>query len=112
MSNAAKADDGYRAPLSQIADDDVLHFLSRTLKAHVLDAEPHGMLEKLHNLTIALEQQQSALAAWPDSPSKARICAALTKARSAVAKTVKDIEAMAPRSCNNGRANIRSAKAM
>lgn len=70
------------------AESDVLHFLSRTLQAHCLDAEPKHMLEKLRNLKIALDQQEITLSHWPDSPSKERICAALTKAKNLVTQIV------------------------
>jgi hypothetical protein len=70
------------------ADGDVLHFLTRTLQAHFLDSEPQDMLAKLKNLKNALDRQEATLAAWPDSPSKERICTALTKARALVAEIV------------------------
>ena len=70
------------------ADGDVLHFLTRTLQAHFLDSEPQDMLAKLQNLKDALDRQDATLAAWPDSPSKERICTALTKARTLVAEIV------------------------
>jgi hypothetical protein len=70
------------------ADGDVLHFLTRTLQAHLLDSEPQDMLAKLQNLKDALDRQETTLAAWPDSPSKERICVALAKARALVAEIV------------------------
>jgi hypothetical protein len=70
------------------ADGDVLHFLTRTLQAHFLDSEPQDMLAKLQNLKDALDRQDATLAAWPDSPSKERICTALAKARALVAEIV------------------------
>jgi len=70
------------------ADGDVLHFLTRTLQAHFLDSEPQDMLAKLQNLKDALDRQEATLAAWPDSPSKERICTALAKARTLVAEIV------------------------
>jgi translation initiation factor RLI1 len=70
------------------ADGDVLHFLTRTLQAHFLDSEPQDMLAKLQNLKDALDRQEATLAAWPDSPSKERICTALAKARALVAEIV------------------------
>ena len=45
--------------------------------------------------TIALDQQESTLSDWPDSPSKDRICAALAKARNAVSQIVEDLGAAA-----------------
>ena len=88
MSNAAKLTDIAGASLprtsDQAAESDVLHFLTRTLQAHFLDAEPHDMLAKLRNLKNALEQQEVTLSDWPDSPSKDRICEALAKAKNLV----------------------------
>src|SRR5580658_3451974 len=89
MSHAAKtgAFDGARLP--QLADDangDIVHFLTRTLQAHFVDAEPRRMLLKLQNLKTALDQQEITLANWPDSPSKGRIRDALAKARNLVAE--------------------------
>jgi hypothetical protein len=69
-------------------DGDVLHFLTRTLQAHLLDSEPQDMLAKLQNLKNALDRQETTLAAWPDSPSKERICTALAKAKALVAEIV------------------------
>jgi hypothetical protein len=93
MSKAADAVEARSAPLEHAADNDVLRFLSRTLQAHFLDAEPQEILAKLQSLEIALEQQESTLSAWPDSPSKNRICTALAKARSAVSQIVEDLGA-------------------
>ncbi len=70
----------------------MLHLLSRTLQAHTLDTEPQTVLTKLENLKDALTQQEKTLSAWPDSPSKERICAALAKARRQVAQIVDDFE--------------------
>lgn len=69
---------------------DVLHFLARTLRAHIIDAQPEEVIDKLRNLLSALKQQETTLADWPDSPSKDRICAALAKARDAVSQIVYD----------------------
>ena len=91
MSKATHADENRRASVPRAAESDVLPFLSRTLQAHVLDGETHGALEKLQTLLIALEQQERTLADWPDSASKARICAALATARTAVSKMVADL---------------------
>lgn len=93
MLKAAKTIDFGRARLPnatgpKAAEGDVLHFLSRTLKAHFLDAEPQDMLEKLRNLKNALDQQEITLSDWPNSPSKERICTALTKAKNLVAQIV------------------------
>jgi hypothetical protein len=90
MSKAAtKTDIGGALP-AKAAEHDVLHFLSRTLQAHTLDAEPAEVLAKLQNLKIALEQQEAALAAWPASASKDRMCAALVKAKNVIALIVDD----------------------
>lgn len=104
MSEAIKADQDEAA---HGAEGDVLHFLSRTLQAHILDSGPKGALEKLQNLMLALEQQEKTLSSWPDSASKARMCAALAKAMDTVSKLVDDLASpeAAPRS-------IRAAKAM
>jgi hypothetical protein len=91
MSHAVKAGalDGARPGRSSgDAEADVLHFLTRTLQAHFLDAEPEHLLSKLRNLQTALDQQEIKLAGWPDSPSKKRICEALAKARNQVAEIV------------------------
>lgn len=91
MSYAAKADafDGVQPKRSVgDADADVLHFLTRTLQAHFLDAQPERLLIKLRNLQSALDQQEITLADWPDSPNKKRICKALAKARNHVAGIV------------------------
>lgn len=91
MSNAAKARNRVGAlPTEPAENGDVLHFLTRTLQAHIIDAEPHNVLVKLQNLKVALEQQEMTLAEWPDSPSKARICAALEKAKNVVSQIVDD----------------------
>jgi hypothetical protein len=91
MSNAAKARNICGTPLARTADNDVLHFLTRTLQAHMIDAEPQGVLAKLQNLKTALEQQETTLSEWPESPSKARICTALAKAKNVVAQIVDDL---------------------
>lgn len=92
MSKTIKADGECRAPSPQAAESDVLNFLSRTLQAHIVDGEPRVALEKLQILMIALEKQERTLADWPDTASKARICAALAKARDTVAKIVADLK--------------------
>lgn len=97
MSKAAKATDFGRASLDPAADNDVLHFLTRTLKAHRLDAKPGDMLAKLENLKHALAQQEIKLSDWPDSPSKDRICQALTKAKNLVEQIVDELAAAAPK---------------
>jgi len=107
MSKAANAVGNRSVPLSQAADTDVLHFLSRTLQAHFLDANPQDVLTKLQNLMIALEQQESTLSDWPDSPSKSRICAALTKAQGAVSQIVEDLGAAARAQPDQRAANAR-----
>jgi hypothetical protein len=109
MTKTAKADDGPRKSRQHSAEDDVLHFLSRTLQAHNLDGELQGALEKLRTLTIALEKQETTLSNWPDSPSKARICSALAKARDTVSRVVADLARQRP---ENGRRDIRAAKAI
>jgi hypothetical protein len=109
MAKATTADEDRGASLPQAAESDVLGFLSRTLQAHVLDGESHGALEKLQTLLIALEQQEKTLSGWPDSASKARICAALATARTAVSKIVADL---ARDRSGRERANIRAVKAM
>jgi hypothetical protein len=89
MSHAAKTGAFGGARLLQPADDgdgDIVHFLTRTLQAHFIDAEPQRMLLKLQNLKTALDQQEITLADWPDSPSKGRIREALVKARNLVAE--------------------------
>ncbi|HUI15267.1 MAG TPA: hypothetical protein VL048_17555 [Xanthobacteraceae bacterium] len=91
MPKAANAIENHNTPSARAADNDVLGFLSRTLQAHFLDAKPQDVLTKLQNLEIALEQQESTLSAWPDSPSKSRICKALAKARNAVSQIVEDL---------------------
>ena len=88
MAKAAKATDISRAPLPTAADSDVLHFLTRTLQAHCLDAEPQHVLAKLQNLQKALDQQETTLLDWPDSPSRDRMCEALAKAKCVVAQIV------------------------
>lgn len=109
MSKATQADEDRRASQVHAAEADVLHFLSRTLQAHVLEGEPQGALEKLRTLMIALEQQERTLSDWPDSASKARICAALAAARSTVAKIVADLTS---NRSEVGRPNVRAVKAM
>jgi hypothetical protein len=98
MSNAAKLTDSGDAPLSEAADHDVLHFLTRTLQAHTLDAEPRDVLAKLENLKRALDQQEATLSAWPDSASKDRICGALAKAKNVVAQIVDEYRVAVERS--------------
>jgi hypothetical protein len=108
MPHAAKAGAIGGALLPQPADntdDDVLHFLTRTLQAHFLDAEPQRVLIKLRNLKSALDQQEVTLAAWPDSPSKDRICEALTKARNLIAQIVENFGADTSKFSGNGNAN-------
>jgi len=105
MSKAANATESHGAPLSQAVDNDVLRFLSRTLQAHFLDARPHDVLAKLQNLMTALEQQESTLSNWPDSPSKSRICTALAKAKNAVSRIVEDLSAAAQKQPDSGTAN-------
>ena len=107
MSKAANDIEALSGPLSKIADDDVVHFLTRTLHPHVLDAEPQDVVEKLRNLLTALEQQENTLSDWPDSPSKNRICTALVKARSAVSQIVDDLGTAA-----RGPSAARAAKAV
>jgi hypothetical protein len=103
MSNTAKLTDIGEAPLSRAADQDVLHFLSRTLQAHILDAEPRDVLAKLQNLKRALDQQEVTLSDWPDSPSKDRICAALAKAKNVVAQIVDDFAFTAEKSARGAK---------
>jgi hypothetical protein len=91
MSKAAKPIEDRGAQLLRAADTDVLHFLSRTLQSHFLDARPQDVLDKLQNLHTALEEQENTLSEWPDSPSKERICAALAKARNAISQIVEDL---------------------
>ena len=91
MTKAATAGEGRRTSFPQTADGDVLHFLSRTLQTHILDGEPEGALEKLQTLLTALEKQESTLSGWPDSPSKARLCSALAKARDTVSRVIADL---------------------
>ncbi len=105
MPKAANAIENHSAPLARAADNDVLRFLSRTLQAHFLDAKPQDILAKLQNLEIALEQQETTLSAWPDSPSKSRICAALAKARNAVSQIVEDLSAAARSEPDNRTVN-------
>jgi len=93
MPKPANAADALAAHLSRAGDGDVLHFLTRTLQAHIIDAEPQDVLAKLQNLRTALEQQELTLAGWPDSASKHRICVALAKARKVVSRIVEDIDA-------------------
>jgi len=95
MSKAANAVEDDIAPSAPAADNDVLRFLSRTLQAHFLDARPQEVLAKLQNLMVALEQQESTLSGWPDSPSKNRICTALATARDAVSRIVEDLSTAA-----------------
>jgi len=99
MSKVAEINAGSRMPspnsIDRRDDSDVLHFLTRTLQAHFLDAEPRHVLEKLRNLKSALDQQETTLSDWPDSPSKDRICAALTKAKNLVAQIVDEFGAAA-----------------
>src|SRR5579863_9632695 len=95
MSKAVNAIEADNASPMPAADNDVLRFLSRTLQAHFLDATPQDVLTKLQNLMIALEQQESTLSGWPDSPSKNRICTALATARSAVSRIVEDLSTAA-----------------
>lgn len=77
-------------------DNDVLHFLTRTLQAHIIDAEPHDIVEKLQNLKTALERQERTLKDWPASASKDRLCAALAKARGVVAQIVDEMDGAPP----------------
>jgi hypothetical protein len=107
MSKPAKLTAIGERPPSKSADQDVLHFLSRTLQAHVLDAEPQDVLVKLQNLKRALDQQETTLAEWPDSPSKDRICAALAKAKTVVAQIVDQYDTTAIKS-----SALRDAKVM
>jgi len=92
MSKAVKTPATGRVPFQESQDTDVLHFLTRTLQAHILDAEPQDVLAKLQNLKDALAQQERTLSDWPDSPSKERICAALGKAMRLVRQIVDDFE--------------------
>lgn len=96
MSKAANTIDIALAPVQMSQEGDVLHFLTRTLQAHFLDAEPQHMLAKLQHLQSALSQQERTLAAWPDSASKDRICAALAKAKRLVAQIVDDFHCPEP----------------
>jgi hypothetical protein len=107
MSKSTKLTAVGEGPLSKVADQDVLHFLSRTLQTHILDAEPQDVLVKLQNLKRALDQQEATLAEWPDSPSKDRICAALAKAKTVVAQIVDRYDATARKS-----SALRNAKVM
>ncbi|MGC1776848.1 MAG: hypothetical protein WBB34_02805 [Xanthobacteraceae bacterium] len=109
MTKAAKAGEERRVTLPQTAGDDVLNFLSRTLQAHNLDGESLGALEKLQTLMVALEKQEITLSNWPDSPSKARMCNALAKARGTVSRVAADLARQRPEGA--GR-DIRSVKAI
>ncbi len=99
MAKPAKLGDGVRiavdservkAAVAKATEGDVLHFLSRTLQAHFLDARPDDIVEKLRNLERALEQQEATLTRWPDSPAKERMCAALTRAKNLVSQIAAD----------------------
>jgi hypothetical protein len=105
MPKAVNSIEDAAAPLARAGDSDVLHFLSRTLQAHFLDAKPQEILAKLRNLEIALQQQESTLSAWPDSASKSRISVALAKARSAVAQIVENLSTAARNESDNRAAN-------
>jgi hypothetical protein len=109
MTKTAKAGEEPRKSHQHSTEDDVLHFLSRTLQAHNLDGESQGALEKLRTLMIALEKQETTLSNWPDSPSKARICGALAKARDTVSRVVADLARRRP---ENGGRDIHVAKAI
>ncbi len=65
---------------------------SRPRCRRTLDAEPQHVLMKVQNLKDALAQQEQSLSAWPDSPSKQRMCAALARAKRQVAQIVDDFE--------------------
>jgi hypothetical protein len=107
MSKSAKLTAFGEGLRSKAADQDVLNFLSRTLQAHILDAEPQDVLVKLQNLKRALDQQEITLAKWPDSSSKDRICAALAKAKTVVARIVDQYDATVGKS-----SALRDAKVM
>ena len=98
MSKAAVTSDSGRVRVgnSEQGEGDVLHFLTRTLQAHFLDAEPQYMLAKLQNLKSALDQQEITLADWPNSPSKDRICEALARAKTLVARIVDNLQSSEP----------------
>jgi hypothetical protein len=100
MSKAARAGDICSMQSPRTGDGDILHFLTRTLQAHIMDAEPQDVLEKLENLKTALAQQEITLAAWPASRSKDRICAALARAISGVTQIVDDIRTGAHRNAD------------
>ncbi|HEX4408548.1 MAG TPA: hypothetical protein VH206_07240 [Xanthobacteraceae bacterium] len=95
LSESANSVDGERikAAVAKATEGDVLHFLSRTLQAHFLDARPEDIVEKLRNLKQALEQQEATMTRWPDSPAKERMCAALAKARKLVSQIADDVTA-------------------
>jgi hypothetical protein len=107
MSRTAKTVDNRAVQSTKDSETDVLHFLDRTLRAHIIDTEPKIVLEKLQNLQIALEQQEVTLSDWPDSPSKDRICAALAKAKDVISQIVADFGIAAP-----GCSATRAAKAL
>jgi hypothetical protein len=86
---------GTKAGAPNAGEADVLHFLSRTLQAHFLDAEPQDILAKLRNLKKALDQQENTLSRWPESPSKERMCTALTKAKNLVTQITDEFGAAA-----------------
>jgi len=64
MSKAVKTPAMGRVHFQESQDTDVLHFLTRTLQAHILDAEPQDVLAKLQNLKDALAQQERTLSDW------------------------------------------------
>lgn len=90
MTDAAKARNGEDVLAGRRGESDVLHFLTRTLQAHIIDAEPHSVLAKLRNLKKALEQQETTLSEWPESASKTRMCIALAKAKRVVTQIAEE----------------------
>jgi hypothetical protein len=100
---AAAKNAGNKTAAANAGETDVLHFLSRTLQAHFLDAEPREILAKLRNLKNALEQQEATLSRWPESPSKERMCAALAKARNLITQIADEYGAGADGAGTNRR---------
>ena len=90
MSQAVRTTGSDGASSQTPQPNDLLCFLARTLQFHSGESERDNAFEKLKRLKNALDQQETTLLSWPESPSKNRIRETLAKARKLVAEVVEE----------------------
>jgi hypothetical protein len=90
MSAPAQTADTNCKTVTDRSESDALRQLTRTLQFHLADEESQSVFARLQTLKNALDQQETTLLGWPDSPSRDRICKKLGDARNMVVKMIDD----------------------